>query len=316
MMNTVVGIAQRFDDWSEDASAWTPPMCTSPFGANMPIPDSQFWGSTGDSSGGYHRASPQVAQEELGHGLDATDNYDAGYTIDNAIVGPGPGPGPDDFIFDTRQNLATHSISLPNHQQLPHGLLTSHKRQYSHIIDDPTLAGEEDVIFDDSLTCSTATAASKRFSQTPETMRSPMPPLTPSPTATHGIHSGMGSWTVEESVDQPPHLATAASSGSSSNDGGGGGGGGATKSKRNRERNRVAAHKCRQKAKQSMSNLQAQERELSQHNRLLQEHAGYLRDEVLDLKNEILRHSSCDSDIIQNYIARAARDVHSRKGKR
>ncbi len=83
-----------------------------------------------------------------------------------------------------------------------------------------------------------------------------------------------------------------------------------TKSRRNRERNRVAAHKCRQKAKQSMSDLQIQERELSKHNRMLQDHAGCLRDEILDLKNEILRHSGCDSDIIQNYIARAARDVH------
>lgn len=83
-----------------------------------------------------------------------------------------------------------------------------------------------------------------------------------------------------------------------------------TKTRRNRERNRVAAHKCRQKAKQSMSDLQTRERELSQQNRMLQEHAGCLRDEILDLKNEILRHSDCNSDIIQNYIAKAARDVN------
>ncbi|KAF3062267.1 putative bzip transcription factor protein [Daldinia childiae] len=82
------------------------------------------------------------------------------------------------------------------------------------------------------------------------------------------------------------------------------------KNRRNRERNRVAAHKCRQKAKQSMSELQIRERELSQQNRILLEHAGSLRDEILDLKNEILKHSNCDSDIIQNYISRAARDVH------
>lgn len=59
-----------------------------------------------------------------------------------------------------------------------------------------------------------------------------------------------------------------------------------------------------------MSELQAREVELSAQNRMLQDHAVSLRDEILDLKNEILRHSSCDSDIIQNYIVRAARDVH------
>ncbi|KAI1484873.1 hypothetical protein F5X96DRAFT_675200 [Biscogniauxia mediterranea] len=81
------------------------------------------------------------------------------------------------------------------------------------------------------------------------------------------------------------------------------------KQKRDRERNRVAAHKCRQKAKQSVEELQIRERELSQRNKVLVGHAGCLREEILGLKIKILQHSSCDSEIIQNYIAKAARDI-------
>lgn len=58
-----------------------------------------------------------------------------------------------------------------------------------------------------------------------------------------------------------------------------------------------AAAKCRQKAKQSVSELQSRERELLQQNRFLTAHVGSLREEVLNLKNEILRHSQCDSDV-------------------
>lgn len=82
-----------------------------------------------------------------------------------------------------------------------------------------------------------------------------------------------------------------------------------TKNRRDRERNRVAAAKCRQKAKHSVSKLQSRERELLQQNRFLTAHAGSLREEVINLKNEILRHSHCDSDVIQSYINKAARDI-------
>ncbi|RYP06999.1 hypothetical protein DL764_002822 [Monosporascus ibericus] len=70
-----------------------------------------------------------------------------------------------------------------------------------------------------------------------------------------------------------------------------------------------AAAKCRQKAKQSVSELQNRERELLQQNRYLTAHAGSLREEVINLKNEILRHSHCDSDVIQAYINKAAREI-------
>ncbi|TGJ84008.1 hypothetical protein E0Z10_g4763 [Xylaria hypoxylon] len=74
-----------------------------------------------------------------------------------------------------------------------------------------------------------------------------------------------------------------------------------------RERNRVAARKCRQKAKHNFTGLQRREKELNRQNKLLHNHVGGLRDEILDLKNEILQHSDCNSSVIQNYIANAAR---------
>jgi hypothetical protein len=77
--------------------------------------------------------------------------------------------------------------------------------------------------------------------------------------------------------------------------------------RQHRERNRIAARKCRQKAKRSISELQERERELSQQNRMLVDHASSLREEILYLKNEILRHSECNSSIIQDYITNAAR---------
>ncbi|KAI1498357.1 hypothetical protein F5X99DRAFT_412164 [Biscogniauxia marginata] len=82
-----------------------------------------------------------------------------------------------------------------------------------------------------------------------------------------------------------------------------------SKIKSGREKNRIAAHKCRQKAKLSLADLQQRERELSSRNKILVGHAGCLREEILGLKNEILRHSACDSEVIHNYIAKAAREV-------
>ncbi|KAI1820804.1 hypothetical protein F4861DRAFT_542610 [Xylaria intraflava] len=77
--------------------------------------------------------------------------------------------------------------------------------------------------------------------------------------------------------------------------------------KQHRERNRVAARKCRQKAKKNVAELQRRERYLGRRNRMLLGCVSSLREEILVLKNEILRHSECNSNVIQNYIANAAR---------
>ncbi|KAI0429309.1 hypothetical protein F5Y09DRAFT_331964 [Xylaria sp. FL1042] len=82
---------------------------------------------------------------------------------------------------------------------------------------------------------------------------------------------------------------------------------GTTDVNNHRERNRVAARKCRQKAKKNFAGLQQREKELSQQNKILHSRVGGLRDQILDLKNEILRHSACNSSVIQDYITKAAR---------
>ncbi|CAJ2500508.1 Uu.00g033610.m01.CDS01 [Anthostomella pinea] len=76
-----------------------------------------------------------------------------------------------------------------------------------------------------------------------------------------------------------------------------------------RERNRIAAHKCRRKQKANVEQLQLRERELAQENKCLHAHVGLLKEEVLGLKHAILAHGSCDSALIQNYIAKSAQNL-------
>ncbi|KAJ2975802.1 hypothetical protein NUW58_g8256 [Xylaria curta] len=83
--------------------------------------------------------------------------------------------------------------------------------------------------------------------------------------------------------------------------------GGAPDTRQHRERNRVAARKCREKAKKNATSLQQREKELCRQNKMLQKYVSSLRHEILDLKTEILRHSGCNSSVIQDYIERAAR---------
>lgn len=78
-----------------------------------------------------------------------------------------------------------------------------------------------------------------------------------------------------------------------------------------RERNRIAAHKCRQKSKKGVQELQQQERDLAEQNRFLVAHVDHLKNEVLGLKTEILNHGNCQDDLIQNYIAESAKKLQS-----
>ncbi|KAI0840472.1 hypothetical protein F5Y06DRAFT_294459 [Hypoxylon sp. FL0890] len=73
-----------------------------------------------------------------------------------------------------------------------------------------------------------------------------------------------------------------------------------------RERNRRAAAKCRKKAKLSQMELQERERMLKQQNRHLLASISELKEEVLNLKNEILKHNGCRSELIDKYIWKAA----------
>ncbi|KAI1775651.1 hypothetical protein F4818DRAFT_384440 [Hypoxylon cercidicola] len=282
-MNTVVGVTQELDEWSDGNSSWILPMF-SPFGEGMSLPDSQFWGDPN---------SPQTTREELAQCFDTTSNFDSGYAID-PIASLEPGTGSSGLIFDHQQHAATKPAGQPVHSQSFNNFpFSGFKRPYGSNGHD--ISTDEEVLCGDSPATSTTIAPSKRLSPSPDTKSS----YHSSPSAVSPVGSASGNWITDKTADWPSPASATADTPT-----------GIPKNRRNRERNRVAAHKCRQKAKQSTSVLQERERELGSQNRILHEHADSLRDEILDLKNEILKHSHCDSEVIQSYIARAARDLH------
>lgn len=68
------------------------------------------------------------------------------------------------------------------------------------------------------------------------------------------------------------------------------------------ERNRVAASKCRQKKKEWTQSLETRARDLQKNNNLLRMNLESLRQEVLFLKGEMLKHSNCDCTQIQEFM--------------
>jgi len=75
------------------------------------------------------------------------------------------------------------------------------------------------------------------------------------------------------------------------------------------EKNRVAAHKCRQRKKTYIEGLEGRAREFSGKNKILKENVAQLREEVLELKNEVLRHAGCGFWAVDEYLARCAGDL-------
>ena len=75
------------------------------------------------------------------------------------------------------------------------------------------------------------------------------------------------------------------------------------------EKNRVAAHKCRQRKKEYIGGLEGRAREFSAKNKALKENVALLREEVLSLKNEVLRHAGCGFWAVDEYLARCAGDL-------
>jgi hypothetical protein len=75
------------------------------------------------------------------------------------------------------------------------------------------------------------------------------------------------------------------------------------------EKNRVAAHKCRQRKKEYIGSLEGRAREFSVKNKALKENVAMLREEVLSLKNEVLRHAGCGFWAVDEYLARCAGDL-------
>ena len=83
------------------------------------------------------------------------------------------------------------------------------------------------------------------------------------------------------------------------------------------ERNRVAASKCRQKKKEWMQNLEETARTAQHNSKYLQAAVGQLKDELLMLKQELLKHHDCDCAKIRTYLMQEAEKVvveQQRKG--
>ncbi|KAH7063639.1 hypothetical protein B0J12DRAFT_539278, partial [Macrophomina phaseolina] len=68
------------------------------------------------------------------------------------------------------------------------------------------------------------------------------------------------------------------------------------------ERNRVAAHKCRQKKKEWMAKLDDKFRDLSAKNKYLQAEVQLLSNTLYELKNLIFQHTDCRYGPIDEFI--------------
>lgn len=75
------------------------------------------------------------------------------------------------------------------------------------------------------------------------------------------------------------------------------------------EKNRIAAIKCRQKKKMWESELVAQARELSAARACLRPCVTALREEVIALKTELLKHVNCGCTAIHEYLTQSATQI-------
>ncbi|KAL1900542.1 hypothetical protein Sste5346_002265 [Sporothrix stenoceras] len=83
-----------------------------------------------------------------------------------------------------------------------------------------------------------------------------------------------------------------------------------------RERNRMAATKCRAKSKAAISKLEEDERAVTEERNNLYAQKEVLVDEVLNLRMELIRHGHCVGDKnIQNYLQNAARMIGNSGGR-
>jgi hypothetical protein len=80
------------------------------------------------------------------------------------------------------------------------------------------------------------------------------------------------------------------------------------------EKNRAAAHKCRQHKKNYVDDLEARGLEAARKNKALKEKVALLREEVLQRKYEVLRHAECNFWVVDEYLARCAGDLLGMNG--
>ncbi|KAL9102153.1 MAG: hypothetical protein Q9187_009158 [Circinaria calcarea] len=77
------------------------------------------------------------------------------------------------------------------------------------------------------------------------------------------------------------------------------------------ERNRIAASKCRQKKKEWTGNLEARARELQNNKNQLAIIVNSLKEEVIFLKGEMLKHTSCGCERVRDYLEKKADSITS-----
>jgi len=75
------------------------------------------------------------------------------------------------------------------------------------------------------------------------------------------------------------------------------------------ERNRIAASKCRRKKKQWTQDLEDTAREVQNASKILNDQVSALRNEVLHLKDELLKHNGCSCERIKQYLMNEATRV-------
>ena len=85
------------------------------------------------------------------------------------------------------------------------------------------------------------------------------------------------------------------------------------KSLRTREKNRIAADKCRSRRRQQEEKLKFRHDDLEQKHRSLLDAQSELMGEIYILKNMMMDHSSCDCRLIQDYLARSASEWVAKK---
>ncbi|PWI65198.1 hypothetical protein PCL_07248 [Purpureocillium lilacinum] len=85
------------------------------------------------------------------------------------------------------------------------------------------------------------------------------------------------------------------------------------KALRVREKNRIAADKCRSRRRQEEDKLKSKHEDLEQEHRRLSEALSELVTEKLLLKNMLTTHSSCDCRLIQDYLKESASEWVAKK---
>lgn len=75
------------------------------------------------------------------------------------------------------------------------------------------------------------------------------------------------------------------------------------------EKNRLAAHKCRQRRKEYINSLETRARDFSAQNQTLKDTVSQLREQVLGLKDVLLQHAGCGCWAIDEYLKRSAGDL-------